>query len=84
MLLIITPEMATDPEISKHLDAAISYVGGRCETLFSGVYIKENLPRIGSHSISERIGWEINEMSKFLLREYYELCPNGVCQDLIN
>jgi cell division GTPase FtsZ len=44
MLLIITPEMATDPEISKHLDAAMSYVGGRCETLFSGVYIKENLP----------------------------------------
>ena len=44
MLLIITPEMATDPEISKHLDAAVSYVGGRCETLFSGVYIKENLP----------------------------------------
>ena len=44
MLLIITPEMATDPEISKHLDAAVSYVGGRCETLFSGVYIKPNLP----------------------------------------
>jgi len=44
MLLIITPEMATDPEISKHLDAAVSYVGGRCEILFSGVYIKENLP----------------------------------------
>ena len=44
MLLIISTEMATDPEISKHLDAAISYVGGRCETLFSGVYIKENLP----------------------------------------
>jgi len=44
MLLIISTEMATDPEISKHLDAAISYVGGRCETLFSGVYVKENLP----------------------------------------
>ena len=44
MLLVISPEMATDPEISKHLDAAISYVGGRCETLFSGVYVKENLP----------------------------------------
>ena len=23
-------------------------------------------------------------MSKFLLREYYELCPNGVCQDLLS
>jgi len=44
MLLIISTEMATDPEISKHLDAAISYVGGRCETLFSGVYVKENIP----------------------------------------
>ena len=22
-------------------------------------------------------------MKKFLLREYYELCPNGVCQDLL-
>ena len=44
MLLIISTEMATDPEISKHLDAAISYVGGRCETLFSGVYIRENIP----------------------------------------
>jgi len=44
MLLVISKEMATDPEISKHLDAAISYVGGRCETLFSGVYIKENIP----------------------------------------
>ncbi len=44
MLLVITPEMAEDPEVSKHLDAAISYVGGRTETLFSGVYIRENLP----------------------------------------
>jgi len=44
MLLVVTPEMANDPEISKHLDAAISYVGGRTETLFAGVYVKENLP----------------------------------------
>ena len=44
MLLVITPEMADDPEVSKHLDAAVSYVGGRTETLFSGVYIRENLP----------------------------------------
>ena len=44
MLLVITPEMAEDPEVSKHLDAAVSYVGGRTETLFSGVYIRENLP----------------------------------------
>ena len=44
ILLIISQEMASDPEISKHLDAAISYVGGRTETLFAGVYVKENLP----------------------------------------
>jgi cell division GTPase FtsZ len=44
MLLVINPEMAKDPDISKHLDAAISYVGGRTETLFSGIYIKENIP----------------------------------------
>jgi cell division GTPase FtsZ len=44
MLLVCTPEMASDPEVSKHLDAAISYVGGRTQTLFSGVYIKEELP----------------------------------------
>ena len=44
MLLVVTSEMASDPEISKHLDAAISYVGGRTETLFAGVYVKEDLP----------------------------------------
>jgi cell division GTPase FtsZ len=44
MLLIISTQMATDPEISKHLDAAVSYVGGRCETLFSGIYVKDNIP----------------------------------------
>ena len=44
MILVITPDMANDPEISKHLDAAISYVGGRSETLFAGVYVRESLP----------------------------------------
>ena len=44
MLLIVTPEMADDPEVGKHLDAAISYVGGRADTLFSGVYIRDSLP----------------------------------------
>ena len=44
VLLVVTPEMADDPAISKHLDAAISYVGGRADTLFSGVYIRDNLP----------------------------------------
>ena len=44
MLLVMTTEMASDPEVSKHLDAAISYVGGRTDTLFAGVYVKENIP----------------------------------------
>jgi len=44
LLLVVTPEMANDPEISQHLDAAISYVGGRTDTLFSGVYIRDNIP----------------------------------------
>ena len=46
LLLVVSSEMASDPEISKHLDAAISYVGGRTDTLFSGVYIKENVPGV--------------------------------------
>ncbi len=44
LLLVVSPEMASDPEISKHLDNAISYVGGRTDTLFSGVYVKDNVP----------------------------------------
>ena len=44
LLLIVSSEMASDPEVSKHLDAAISYVGGRTDTLFSGVYVKDNIP----------------------------------------
>jgi hypothetical protein len=36
--------MASDPKISKNLEAAFSYVGGRTNTLFSGVYIKERIP----------------------------------------
>jgi cell division GTPase FtsZ len=44
MLLVATSEMASNPEVSKHLDAAISYVGGRTKTLFSGVYVREELP----------------------------------------
>ena len=44
LLLVVTPEMANDPDISQHLDAAVSYVGGRANTLFSGIYIREDLP----------------------------------------
>lgn len=44
MLLVISPEMANDPDIGSNLDAAVSYVGGRTETLFSGIYVKDNIP----------------------------------------
>ena len=43
LLLIATSEMASDPKISKNLEAAFSYVGGRTKTLFSGVYVREGL-----------------------------------------
>jgi len=44
VLFVITPEMANDPEVSKHIDAVTAYVGGRTKTLFSGVYVRDNLP----------------------------------------
>ena len=57
MLLVVTEEMASDPEISKHLDAAISYVGGRTETLFAGVYVKENLPGLVAILTMNGLDW---------------------------
>jgi len=44
LLLVVTEEMASDPAISTQLEAAISYVGGRTDALFSGVYVREGLP----------------------------------------
>ena len=44
LLLVVTSEMASDPKVSKNLEAAFSYVGGRTDTLFSGVYVKERIP----------------------------------------
>ena len=44
LLLIVTPEMGDDPKVSNRLEAAFSYVGGRTETLFSGVYVAPRLP----------------------------------------
>jgi hypothetical protein len=44
LLLIVTSEMASNPDVSKSLESAMSYVGGRTETLFSGVYINEKIP----------------------------------------
>jgi len=44
MLLVATSQMAGDPDISKKLESALSYVGGRTETLFSGIYVNESVP----------------------------------------
>ena len=44
LLLVVTEEMGSDPDGSRRLEAAFSYVGGRTQTLFSGVYVKKNLP----------------------------------------
>tara|TARA_Y100000310_G_scaffold269506_1_gene282718 strand:+ start:2966 stop:4048 length:1083 start_codon:yes stop_codon:yes gene_type:complete len=58
ILFVVTPEMANNPEISKHIDAAVSYVGGRTKTLFSGVYIKENLPGLIAMLSMGGLNWE--------------------------
>jgi len=44
LLLIANSAMASDPIVSKKLESAFSYVGGRTNTLFSGVYVKEGIP----------------------------------------
>ena len=44
LLLVVDSNMASDPDVSRRLESAFSYVGGRASTLFSGVYIKEGIP----------------------------------------
>ncbi len=44
LMLVATSDMAGDPQVSKNLEAAFSYVGGRTEALFSGVYVRERIP----------------------------------------
>jgi len=51
MLLVVTPQMASDPGVSKKIEAALSYVGGRTDTLFSGVYVKQPLPGLIAISV---------------------------------
>jgi len=46
LLLLLDERVASDPIASKRLEAAFSYVGGRTNTLFSGVYVKPGLPGI--------------------------------------
>jgi len=58
ILFILTPEMADNPDVGKHLDAAVSYVGGRASTLFSGVYVKQNLPGLVSILLITGVNWD--------------------------
>lgn len=44
LLLLVTSAMASDPDISSRLESATAYVGGRANTLFSGVYVKDSIP----------------------------------------
>ena len=44
LLLLVTSAMASDPDISNRLEAANAYVGGRADTLFSGIYINDKIP----------------------------------------
>ncbi len=44
LLLIVDSNMAADPDVSRRLESAFSYVGGRADVLFSGVYVKERIP----------------------------------------
>lgn len=59
LLLVTTEAMASDPQVSKRLEAAFSYVGGRTETLFSGVYVKENVPGLVALTLLGGIGWRL-------------------------
>ena len=44
LLLIVDKDMASDPDVSRRLESAFSYVGGRADVLFSGVYMKDRIP----------------------------------------
>ena len=44
-LLLVAPSSVLElPTVSNHLESAISYVGGRANTLFSGVYVNDHAP----------------------------------------
>jgi len=44
LVLVAPSNILDDAAISNHLESAISYVGGRVDTLFSGVYVNDNAP----------------------------------------
>jgi len=43
LILIVDSSTASDPVASNQMESAISYVGGRSKTQFSGVYVREGL-----------------------------------------
>lgn len=44
LLMVASSAMVGDPAVSKNLEAAFSYVGGRTDTMFSGVYVNDKVP----------------------------------------
>jgi cell division GTPase FtsZ len=52
LLEIITPAASNNAEVSGHLEAAASYVGGRSETLFSGIYVQDLPPELQDKLVS--------------------------------
>ena len=46
LLLVVSTATASDPVASNQIESAISYVGGRSNTLFSGVYVRESIPGV--------------------------------------
>jgi len=46
LLLIVSTATASDPVASNQIESAISYVGGRSDTLFSGVYVRDSVPGV--------------------------------------
>jgi len=52
LLEILSETLANDPDVGLHIEAAASYVGGRSDTLFSGVYIYEMPEDLKDHLVS--------------------------------
>lgn len=48
LLLIGSTDVFDDPDVSNRVESAISYVGGRVSTLFSGVYVNDDAPGLVS------------------------------------
>jgi cell division GTPase FtsZ len=43
LILIVSSETANDPAASNQMESAISYIGGRSDTQFSGVYVRSSV-----------------------------------------